>query len=773
MSFHARARVLAIGVFLLSATGFVTALAEDSAPDLVGLVDGCRFPTLEGPGVPVADRTISVGSIELTLSEGIVYPLRRSDGVDVGVFFRGKGAYDYVSQDPVDRQVIARNLSKASALELREGFTIHDTFSEALLFGSAPWPRDWLGEPGPTAADVDAGSAPEEEAIRRADKLGRRILDRPAQRLAEIELNAWPEHTYAYAELAGGREGASFEFDNVVDFVERLYVTKKEDDFWWRRLVSQQQLHESHERPAPALWLRDAAFDIATEDNRSGRISSKLTLEVGRDRTRYGLFGLISHRDPRGRWVVEGKNALTVQAITDGAGSSLNFAHRRHELLVDLGRDHAIGERIVLDVETTGEVFTGMTGERHDNYVELFSVDWHPVPAGPEPAAFTFSLKIRTRKPYRPIASGKQLSFEEDGDFFVLESERDAPSTHLAVFAGKYKTYEEVFDGLPIRVHSYAMSGGKRAETLARLAHAFIRFYEELLGPYPFAELDIVEVPEYGFGIAPSGMILLTTEAYKPLAAFSAFFVRGINSRLAHEVAHHWFGHKAMVNHSREWWLSESFAEYTSALAMRVIQPKGSTRIVGAEDMLIDWRNMNKECKDMGSVLAANQLAGDEAPLHRFCLLYNRGPLLLHMLRSMVGEEQFTAMLRTFLDRADMQPVTTADFRRAVAEVRGFDMGWYFEQWIAEPGIADVGYEYRVDPAENGGYVLSGKLEQQPEHFKKLVVPILLEMRGGQQGIRVVVQDEPLTSFLFDLAQEPRRVTIDPNKNNLARYDRR
>ena len=67
---------------------------------------------------------------------------------------------------------------------------------------------------------------------------------------------------------------------------------------------------------------------------------------------------------------------------------------------------------------------------------------------------------------------------------------------------------------------------------MARLADGIVRYYEEFLGPYPFAELEIVEVPHFGFGIAPSGIVLLTTDAYKPHTSFlAAYFSRGVNSR--------------------------------------------------------------------------------------------------------------------------------------------------------------------------------------------------------------------------------------------------
>jgi hypothetical protein len=748
------------------ATGSGVALCGDEG--LLDVLNGYWHPELAEEGHPIGGTTVQIGSMRLKFRDGLAVPLSGTDGEMVGMYFSGHGSYRYRSEDPIDREVIGRNVSKVSNLHVSEDFGVGEHFTEAMVLAAGPW-LDTLRSPGARAEGEQEPVPPDSDLRAEASKLADRQMHHAAHRLAGVRLNGLEGYSYVCMEITGDRELATFEYDATEDFVERLYFVEKDDRTWARELVSQQVLDARDDIVQPALVLTEASFDIATENNKSGTIDSDLVLRIERDGTRYAQFYLVSHRDQRGSYILDGSNALHVEAITDESGRALPFAHARHELLVDLGTARKKGDTVRLEVETAGEVFTGMGGERHDRYFELLGVDWYPTPLGTRTPGFTFSLRIKTAKPYRPVTSGKQVSFHEDGDFYILESARDRPSKYLAVFAGRYKTYEEVFDGLPIRVHSYAIERRGLPEKMAALANGFIRYYEELLGPYPFDELDIVEVPEYGFGVAPSGVVLLTTEAYKPLASLSRFYVRGVNSRLAHEIAHHWFGHVAMVGDYRDNWLSESFAEYVSALAMEALKPKGSTKIVGFKDMLVDWRNASDECRNVGSVLAANQIAGNEGYLDRIGLLYNRGPMLLHMLRTMVGDDQFSAMLRRFLERADMGVVTTADFRAAVSEVRGFDMAWFFEQWISRSGIPDVRFEYRVTTVE-GRQILSGTLNQDPESFKKIVVPVVIELADGQTIVRVVVQNEAVTDFRFEIPGRPRKVSIDPHRNNLAHY---
>src|SRR5262249_57184771 len=81
---------------------------------------------------------------------------------------------------------------------------------------------------------------------------------------------------------------------------------------------------------------------------------------------------------------------------------------------------------------------------------------------------------------------------------------------------------------------------------LPAIADKFLRFYEQALGEYPYDDLDIVEIPEFvadeaphgAFGIAPGGMVLLTSEAYNARRNLvTEYFSVGINARLAHAVA--------------------------------------------------------------------------------------------------------------------------------------------------------------------------------------------------------------------------------------------
>jgi hypothetical protein len=190
----------------------------------------------------------------------------------------------------------------------------------------------------------------------------------------------------------------------------------------------------------------------------------------------------------------------------------------------------------------------------------------------------------------------------------------------------------------------------------------------------------------------------------------------------------------------------------------------------GFDEMLVDWRSGTKNCDEGGTLVTANYLGGETGVRDRRCLLYDRGPLVLHMLRTSIGNDRFFAATKKFLDGADAGPVTTNDFAKAVSDVVQTDMDWFFDQWVRDSGNAEVTVEQHVDPAANGQYRLWGVVRQSAgARFKQLLVPLVWESAGKKEA-RVVFADQPEKKFEFVLPTKPGKIKPDPFGNNLAVY---
>jgi len=184
-----------------------------------------------------------------------------------------------------------------------------------------------------------------------------------------------------------------------------------------------------------------------------------------------------------------------------------------------------------------------------------------------------------------------------------------------------------------------------------------------------------------------------------------------------------------------------------------------------------EWGWEARGCRNSGSLAAAGHLYGDVSGQARFCLLFNRGPGVLQMFRTAVGDRQFFAILRRLLSEARLDLVSTEAMRKISEEEGGSDLGWFFEDWVRKGGIPEVAVTWSVQPAEGGGFSLEGRAVQSPgPGFRRILVPLALDYPSGSREKRIFFQVSPATEFRFDLAEKPRKITVDPDRDNLALY---
>jgi hypothetical protein len=78
---------------------------------------------------------------------------------------------------------------------------------------------------------------------------------------------------------------------------------------------------------------------------------------------------------------------------------------------------------------------------------------------------------------------------------------------------------------------------------------------------------------------------------------------------------------------------------------------------------------------------------------------------------------------------------------------------------------------WSVQPSEKGGFSLEGRAVQSPgPGFRRILVPLVLDYPGGTRERHTFFQVSPVTEFRFDLAEKPRKIAVDPDRDNLALY---
>jgi len=138
---------------------------------------------------------------------------------------------------------------------------------------------------------------------------------------------------------------------------------------------------------------------------------------------------------------------------------------------------------------------------------------------------------------------------------------------------------------------------------------------------------------------------------------------------------------------------------------------------------------------------------------------YPKGALVLHMLRSILGDEIFFKTLSQFLHRYAFDAVDTADFIRSVRTVTGQNLDWFFDQWLFKPGhpVFDIRSEW--DPARKAVRLKVAQVQDFARGVPVFRVPVSVKIvtAGGAVTHRVWIREKEET---FDLPADTKPLLV-------------
>jgi hypothetical protein len=455
-------------------------------------------------------------------------------------------------------------------------------------------------------------------------------------------------------------------------------------------------------QPIGRAWWEPAATDFAAAESdievrsTSGNhvtVTTRSRLQSFRDGLRVLSLSMMSASAMSSG---ELRPFRVTRLAVDGAPSA--YVHAGGSLLVALPRPLRKNESAMLEVTAEGEILERPAG---DTYWRLGNEAWYPRPnvGGVERA--TFRISVETSAPFMPFAPGEHVQREETGQVRKVVTRLNGPMEQVHVIAGKYSTFADEQDGSRMHVSTYAAARKEDALRVAGVAQGVRKCLTTWLGvPYPFQDLQILEITEWGWGQAPPGLIFVTREAFLNPArvslldeqsAFIAGVVsRGINERLAHEVAHAWFPHVAKIDRPEENWLSESLADYTSATCVERMDARGGQARFNRQ--LGEWKYLANQIGANASIYLAAHLGGSEADLRDWqALLYAKGPLVLHAIRQELartagsrqeGDRLFFTWLRSYIKNFTFKTAETRHLIGILSQITKRDWQPWFERYV-------------------------------------------------------------------------------------------
>ena len=233
---------------------------------------------------------------------------------------------------------------------------------------------------------------------------------------------------------------------------------------------------------------------------------------------------------------------------------------------------------------------------------------------------------------------------------------------------------------------------------------------------------------------------------------------------IAHELAHQWFGDFVTCRDWSEGWLNEGFATFME----HVWREKRFGRDEYEYALKGDLDSYAHEAT--GRYRRPIVCQDYDAPLDLFDRhLYEKGGLVLHLLRTELGDALFWKGVGLYLTRHARSVVETRDLLRAMEEVSGRSLGKFFEQWVYKPGHPECDVTVSWDKK-----VLTVAVKQHqattdgvPSHFDLPLVLLLVDEAGNAKQEKVTITQK-IDTFALPCESRPAFVVVDPQMRILG-----
>ncbi len=534
----------------------------------------------------------------------------------------------------------------------------------------------------------------------------------------------------------------------------------------------------------------------------------------------------LDHRTPGERVLLFDLDAnLRVESVKDARGATLPFFQPRDPK----DRNQSYGDYVAVvlpEPAKTGQQqalefrYGGKRVIRKHGSGNFFcqSYGWYPGGGNHFAARADFEMTFRSPKRYTLVATGAKTGESVDGDVAVTSWKSDLPLAVAGFAFGDYKLHLEKVGSVAVEIYANrqpddvlraiqdgasnlpgempssrpaigSLTPARLGPLMATEMGNMLRLFEIYFGPYPYKRLAVTNIP-YPYGQGWPMLIYLSAISFMDSTQRQAL---GITQHTeltdffrAHEASHQWWGHRVGWKSYHDQWISEGFAQFSGNLYVlfRQNEKEFVSRLRQDKQELLTRDQKNRSYESLGPVWMGQRLSSADAPAGYARVIYNKGGLILNMLRSMLldprsqqADARFAAMMRDFCSTFHNQPASTEDFK-VVAEkhmLPAMDLDgngrldWFFRQYVYGTGIPEYQFQYKVQETGGGKWRVAATVtpKKVPPGWKDL---LRLYLHANDRAVRLgwIPASDKEQTHEFELPLKPQKISINHNEDTLA-----
>jgi tetratricopeptide (TPR) repeat protein len=336
------------------------------------------------------------------------------------------------------------------------------------------------------------------------------------------------------------------------------------------------------------------------------------------------------------------------------------------------------------------------------------------------------------------------------------------PSFPGTIVAGIFQEYKSDEAGLDVHVF-FKPTHQSLAPTYTTTAVQEVSYFITLYGLPPSQKLNVVELP---------GDTLPYLWAPEIAGLAGPSITEKTNYRLlADAISHQWWGVSVSPASKDDWWLSDGFCRYSEAMYV-----ENAAGAAGLEEAVKDM-SVGALAYDTVPLSSASKL--DIFSTEFQSLATDKGAMILHMLRWVLGEDKYNKTMREFAAEYAGKSATTDDFREIAEKNYGQQLTWFFSQWLDSTGAPEFKVKYttyrlggnfakesKAQQDRSAGFRVTGEISQDLDLFR-MPVDLRIDTDGKTENQRVEVVGTT-SPFSIETFGRPRRISVDPDHHVLT-----
>jgi len=535
-----------------------------------------------------------------------------------------------------------------------------------------------------------------------------------------------------------------------------------------------------------ALSAADARFSLpgSTPHYAPDRVftTKHIRSELALDFKRKTLSGtctttLLALADPASEMVFDAVN-FRISKIT-AKGQRLRYAYDKRKLKITFPKPYRRGQTVEVTIHykvtkpALGLHFVGPDKHYPNKPIQAWTQGedeynrfWFPCHDAPQERATT-EMIITVPEPFTAISNGGLVRLIKRGGKRTYHWKHNVPHSPylVSLAAGVFTEIKDRWKRVPVL---YYVTPGQEddAHRAFDKTPKMMEFFSKKTGvPYAYAKYSQVAAVDFIYG----GMenTSCTTQTALTLHDDRAHLDFSSDPLVAHELAHQWFGDLVTCKDWSHAWLNESFATYFEALFKE--------HDMGYDEFMFELRgnadayfDEDRDRYRRPMVTRNYKNTNDLFDRH----LYEKGSLILHLLRNLLGENAWWRSINLYLKRHRGGSVETVDFIQAIQDATGRNMRPFFDQWIFKGGHPEfkVRFWWDANTKQMHLRVLQTQAVNEETGLFSLPVDFDFYVRGKRiRKTQVIDKKDQLVKF--DLPAPPELVLFDPDHVILKKVD--